>query len=246
VSPTPSSSDGNGFLDGLPSSTNDGLDLDAILGSLPTTTSTLNAIVDFAASSDDGESVTIATRVPPSWVEQIDRIREMPGTNLPDIWPKRSNFLRWCVMMGMRHILTISNEINTDGRLESPIDPTLRAQISVEQIGGEIDTRAATINTITVRVKTMAKAINDLRHIGQQAEAANWVNRWMEIANQQDAEFWHDVFVMTLVREESVREALVELIMGSFIVDEQLIDICIAEKLIEHRPGDSDHMGAYL
>jgi len=249
VSPSTPDKSGNddlSFLNAIPDSAAGGFDLDEILASLPTTSTVLNSIVDFPASSEDGETVTLATRVPPSWVEQIDRIREMPGTNLPDIWPKRSNFLRWAIMIGMQHITRIAAEINSDGRLDSPLDPTLRAQISIEQIGGEIDTRAATVNTITVRVKTMAKAIDDLRRIGQQPEAADWINRWMEIANEQDNDFWTDVFIMSLVKEPSIREALSELIMLGYILDEKLIDLCITEKIIEHRPGDSDHEGQWL
>ena len=245
MSSQPQDGDNLDFLSGLPDSLGH-MDIDDLLDSLPTTTNVLNAIVDFPASSDDGETAVLSCRVPLSWQEQVDKIREMPGTVLPDIWPKRSSFVRWCIFIGMREITRVAGELNKEGRLENALDPTLRAQISIEQLGGEIDTRASTINTITVRVKTMSKAVDDLRRIGQHVEAADWINRWMEVANEQETDFWRNVFMMALVREESIRQALGELIINGYIVDEQLIDLCITENIIDHRPGDSDHTGKWL
>ncbi len=207
------------------------------LDSLPTTVER-NVIVDYPASSDDGEGVPLSTRVPAQWIEIIDRIRQMPGTNLPDVWPKRSNFVRWSIIQGMQRVLEISKTLNEDDIAQMDIDPLLRAQITLEQAGGELEARAQTINNIFSRVRTIARAAQELVAVGELVEPANLINRWSDSAHEQASPFWRDTFLLALVNEPELADTLRLLIMGGHIVDERLIDMCVTSGVISRRPDE--------
>lgn len=217
--------------------------LDALLASIPIGPG-VEAFIDYPASSQDGEGQVVSARVPLHWLEIIDRLREMPGTNLPDIWPKRSNFVRWSIMQGIMIVTATAKELDADGRLERPLDPMIRAQISTEKIGGALEAKARLINHIAAQVSEIAAATNTLIALDEEIEAANLINTWNEEAQEQETPHWRDVWLKSLIREPDLHASLATLINNGHLVDERFIDMCIQQGIIEGRPDDLLDQGA--
>lgn len=211
--------------------------LDALLASVPVGPG-VESFIDYPASSQDGEGQVISARVPLHWLEIIDRLREMPGTNLPDIWPKRSNFVRWAIMQGIMIVTATAKELNAEGRLDQPLDPMIRAQISTEKIGGALEAKARLVNHIAAQVGEIASAVNNLIALDEEIEAANLINTWNEEAHEQETPHWRDVWLKSLLNEPNVHVSLAVLINNGHLVDERFIDMCIQRGIIEGRPDD--------
>lgn len=203
--------------DGLPANPAEWLD------SIPTAPVLSNLLMDYPASFSDADGVPLSTRVPAHWIEQIDELRQMPGTNLPDFFKRRATFVRWAVFIGMQTLHKISAEMNAEGRLDHQLDPTLRARIFLEKQGGQVAARAEAMNEAKAKVKEIAEAVAQLVEMSELAEAANLINGWLEGARDQDSPFWSHFFCKLLVSDPMMRDQLQTLIDHSQITDEYLI-----------------------
>ncbi len=196
------------------------------LEDLPTTTSDLDSILSaFPASVEGDAGVPIHTRVPASWLLIIDQIREQPGTILPNIWPTRSDYFRWCLHLGTRELYRVSKELNTEGRLSQPMNPTLRARIFLEQEGGEVTMRADTMIAANAQIETIAKAVDILINVREITEAVDLVNTWLSGASAQDSPFWRSYIYKLLVDNDTMKPHLRRMIMNGLLHDTYLLEL---------------------
>jgi hypothetical protein len=203
------------------------------LDSAPVTTDLGQSLVDFPSSTGETEGVTLSTRVPAHWVTAIDTIRQKPGTNMPNVWPRRSNFVRWCIHVGMRELYRISQELDREGRLLEPMDPSLRARIFLEQQAGAVTARADTQNEARINIQRIAEAVNELVAYNELAEAADMINTWMEGATSQASPFWQMFFTKVIVEEPTLKTPLAMLINDGHIVNDYLVETARRYKIID-------------
>lgn len=205
--------------DGLPRNTKEWLD------QLPTSTSLGDGLIDYPSGGDEASGFPLSTRVPAHWIVQIDSIRQMPGTNLPDIFPRRSSFVRWCIFEGMKKIWAISQELNTEGRLAQPIDSTLAARIFLEKKGGAVSAQAEAMNDATRKMDTLSEAVKTLVDMGEFNEAAEMINDWVDGAREQQSPFWVNFLCKLVVTNQVMREHVKILIDHGYIVDEYILEL---------------------
>ena len=213
-------------LDSLPTVDTFPTTPDEYLASLPTRITPLSELfTDYPASTGDSDGVQVSTRIPADWLEQVDSIRQLVGTMMPDIWPTRARFFRWCIQQGMRAIQTVSAELNAEGRLEQPMDDTLRARIFIEHEGGRLAARADTMNMARDQIDSIAQAVNSAIFLHEYAEAADMINAWIDGAREQSSPFWTNYMCKLLVDHELLRDALRTLVSEGMLVDEYLINL---------------------
>jgi len=213
------------------------------LDALPTDTDSLSRLIDYPASYDGEESIPVHTRVAPSWVETMNRMRELPGTNLPkDIWPTMGSLFRWCIMQGMLQFRMIMEDLNREGRLEEPLDPILSTQIFLERTAGELAARSNAITDARKKASAVAEAVNLLVGMQEYAEAADMINKWIENAQElsriHQSPFWERLMIKAIVDEPTIASALVFLSDHGHIVDEYVQSLISTFNLRERKPED--------
>lgn len=217
-------------------------DVQGWLDSLPTTVveDLSDIFTDYPASVGDSEGVSISTRIPASWLEQFDVIREMPGTNLPDIWSTRAKLLRWCVMQGLRAIKATADELNAEGRLSQPLDATLSARIFLEHKGGKIAARADAMNMARSQVEDIAQAVSSAIAMHEDAEGADMINEWISGARLQQSPFWQNYLVKLLVDHEQLRYAIRHFTENGLLVDEYTIELAAQHGVYDDPPQQGE------
>ena len=201
------------------------------LDSIPTASQSAEWLVDFPSSLGDGESVQAQTRIPIQWVEQIDELREKPGSKIPlaSLWPKRANFYRWCIFIGMRKLREIIREEDL-----ADDDPVLDTLLFVEQTGGRLSARANVINDALQRVDTISKATAQLIAIGENTEAASLINQWIlgarQLGRNDDSKYWENIMAKMLVFNPTAGAVVRHLVNLGYITDEYVIDIVAAQE----------------
>lgn len=209
---------------------------------LPADITSIDLLVNFPASGSNGESIPIHTRIPVDWLNEIARIRELPGTLLPQgIWKTTGEFYRWAIFMAIREVDKIQRELDTEGSH----DPIINARIFIERTGGNLAARAAVIEDARRRATDLGGALTTLYKIGEFHEASEMIMQWVEQARQlaveYDSKYWERVMVKTLITEPSVVQPLVDLIDNGYIVDDYLLGITRQANLKERL--DSGELG---
>lgn len=224
-------------LDSIPTATDGMPNANAWMDSIPTSL-VPDEIVDYPASDPDGGSDPLTTRVPRSWLDMIDSIRQKPGTQSPDLWPKRSNFVRWCVFQGIKRMRVIQQQID-DGE---PLDPTLQARIFIEKQGGHIAARAQIMNDATTRANEIAEAVTQLMAMDEYPEAADMLNQWIAAATENDSPFWRTFFCRILLLNEKCAAAVKSLVKDGYIVDEFFISLATTAHVLDIDTQHDQHM----
>lgn len=227
---TPSKQPSLSDLDGLtlqapkhtPKAKSDELSVDNI----PATVTSLDLLVNFPASGSNGESVPIHTRIPVDWLEEISRIRELPGTLLPHgIWKTTGEFYRWAIFIAIREVDKIQRELDSEGAH----DPIINARIFVERTGGNLAARAAVIGDARRRATDLGEALTALYKLGEFDEAAEMIMQWVEQARQMateyDSKYWERLMVKTLITEPSAVQPILDLIEHGYIIDDYLLGV---------------------
>lgn len=188
----------------------------ADLSLVPLTAADIEEFLDYSISND-AEGVSISTRVPSQWIVMINLIRERPGTNLPQIWPTRAAFFRWCVMIGIKQIANYARETH-----DLTTDPLLSAMTFAEKEAGVIAARAKTLTEATEAFEAIAAGVAINMQLGEYDEAARWIAQWLNGAVAQQSDYWRRLFYKIAATNVTGRPALLSLLADGHLEDAYL------------------------
>ena len=190
----------------------------ADIESIPLTVEAVEEFLDYALTND-AEGVPISTRIPGQWIVAINLIREKPGTNLPQIWPTRASFLRWCVMLGIKQVAAYA--ASQDNPNESA-DPLLSAMNFVEKTAGTVAARAKTLTEAVETFEAIAQSVTINVSLGEYDEAARWLVQWFNGSVAQQSEYWRRVFYKIAASNLTIRPSLLSLLDNAHLEDAYL------------------------
>lgn len=201
---------------GLNTSNPDGLD--RAIDAIPLTDDPI-ASLDLP-SDEAGEMTGVHARVPIAWLEQMDAIRQLPGTRMPDVWKTRARLIRWCIYQGLMVIQQASARINEP---DAKIDPILQARLFVEKTGGDLQARAVTAQETIEKLQRIGESVElDIR-LGEHAEAARRVNQWIEGAYAQESPYWQRFFIKAISQIPQLADSVRTLITMGLVPDSELL-----------------------
>ena len=239
ASPPKFNADAYDFLDEIPTTVrgNPNHNSRDLLASAPSMVEGLDDIfTEYPAGSGEDDGTSLSARVPNHWLDAIDIIRQMPGTNFPDIFKTRSRFVRWCIAVGIKSMVRMADELNEEGRLEAPLDPTLRARIFMENQAGRLAARSDAINMAREQVESIAGAVSNCIEFGEITEAADLVNSWIQGARDKQSPFWQNYLCSLIVSNDVLKDSVRKLVVEGHITDEYVIDLAEHAGLLDVRP----------
>ena len=189
------------------------------------------------ASHDAGESTRQWFRIPVEWLAAIDRIREAPGTNLPDYFPNRSLFYRWCVGEGFRTLRKLAKEANaTEGW--QPLDGMLQMLLANEELKGRSEMRARLIINAQASAQSVIEGVRVLLRSEQAVQAANELNDWADTVAGVEDEYWGTVHAGAMLGDMDNKAVVGELIRKGLITNQWLLEAAVVHGVISQVPGD--------
>lgn len=213
------------------------LTTDTDLGDVPLEISEISDIVRYVPTQDlGGESMVFNARVPVQWGVIVDSIRQKPGGGLPPgMWPTRSDFVRWAIAVGIKHLARLQRAYE-DGEVS---DPTLDAMDFVERKAGYIAARAKIITDANDNLNAVAEAVRICVDLGEYEEAAGMIDDWLtEAAASQKDPFWRRYFYRIVTTNEILRPALTYLFEHEYLADGKL-KVMLEERIARESDPDT-------
>lgn len=201
-------------------------DVAAGIASLPTTDDPI-ASLDLP-SDDAGDLVPVTARIPISWLEQIDRLRQATNSRMPNIFPTRAKFSRWAHYVGMQELQRAFDRINDPA---NQLDPILDARLFLERSGGDLAARTATMTEAVDKLQKLAESLEMDIKIAEYEEATRRVNLWLSGASIQTGDYWQRFFVKAIGLVPSLCESLHTLAQLNYIKPDDLLAAAIEQGL---------------
>lgn len=198
------------------------------LDAIPTAYSLLDRFtISYPATTFVGEeSIQLQTRVPASWVAQIEEIREKVGTRLPrGTWKTISEWVRWAIGNAIADSRTLQQALDNGTDLTNPI---INAQLFLERRGGQLEARANVMADAATKAAKLAEAIRRLMfQLDEKAEAADLITEWFEGAREMrnSSVFWENYFRKILIGLPDMPKVITTLIREGYIVDEEIAEM---------------------